>query len=202
MTDASISPLRRRMIEDMTVRNFVPKTQSDYIRAVQNLAGFLGQSPDTASHEDLRLFQLHLTEDRVGARTINSHGLGAAVLLRRNARSGRCGATSDVCARAAQAAAGVEPRGGCAASGGRPRHQVQGRAQRRLWCGPAGIRSRRAQGVRHRQQAHDAPGRAGQGPQGSPRDALPAAARVSARLVARARGQRLGCSPDRTRSIP
>ena len=72
MTDASISPLRRRMIEDMTVRNFAPKTQSDYIRVVRNLAGFLGQSPDTASHEDLRLFQLHLTEDRVGAPTINS----------------------------------------------------------------------------------------------------------------------------------
>ena len=49
MTDASISPLRRRMIEDMTVRNFAPKTQSDYIRVVRNLAGFLGQSPDTAS---------------------------------------------------------------------------------------------------------------------------------------------------------
>ena len=45
MTDASISPLRRRMIEDMTVRNFAPKTQSDYIRVVRNLAGFLGQSP-------------------------------------------------------------------------------------------------------------------------------------------------------------
>ena len=35
MTDASISPLRRRMIEDMTVRNFAPKTQSDYIRVVR-----------------------------------------------------------------------------------------------------------------------------------------------------------------------
>ena len=72
MTDASISPLRRRMIEDMTVRNFAPKTQSDYIRVVRNLAIFLGRSPDTASHEDLRLFQLHLTENRVGAPTINS----------------------------------------------------------------------------------------------------------------------------------
>ena len=72
MTDTSISPLRRRMIEDMTVRNFAPKTQSDYIRVVRNLAIFLGRSPDTASHEDLRLFQLHLTENRVGAPTINS----------------------------------------------------------------------------------------------------------------------------------
>src|SRR5450759_1260538 len=71
MTDKTISPLRRRMIEDMTVRHFTSKTQSDYIRAVTNLARFLRRSPDTASNEDLRLFQLHLTENRVGAPTIN-----------------------------------------------------------------------------------------------------------------------------------
>lgn len=71
MTDKYISPLRRRMIEDMTVRNFAPKTQHDYIRAVTKLARFLGRSPDTATAEDLRRFQLHLTENRVGAPTIN-----------------------------------------------------------------------------------------------------------------------------------
>jgi len=60
------------MIEDMTVRNFAPKTQSDYVRAVTNLARFLRRSPDTASNEELRLFQLQLTENRVGAPTINS----------------------------------------------------------------------------------------------------------------------------------
>jgi integrase/recombinase XerD len=72
MSDECISPLRRRMIEDMTVRNFTPKTQSHYIRAVTNLARFLHRSPDTASNGDLRLFQLHLSENRVGAPTINS----------------------------------------------------------------------------------------------------------------------------------
>ena len=71
MTDEYISPLRRRMIEDMTVRNFAPKTQHDYIRAVTKLARFLGRLPDTATAEDLRRFQLHLTENRVGAPTIN-----------------------------------------------------------------------------------------------------------------------------------
>jgi site-specific recombinase XerD len=71
MTDKCISPLRRRMIEDMTVRNFVEKTQKDYVRAVKNLTIFLGRSPDTATTEDLRLFQLHLTMNRVGAPTIN-----------------------------------------------------------------------------------------------------------------------------------
>ena len=71
MTDEWISPLRQRMIEDMSLRHFGEKTQQDYIRAVKNLTIFLGRSPDTATAEDLRLFQLHLTESRVRPPTIN-----------------------------------------------------------------------------------------------------------------------------------
>jgi len=71
MTDECISPLRQRMIEDMSLRHFGEKTQKDYIRAVKNLTIFLGRSPDTATAEDLRLFQLHLTENRVRAPSIN-----------------------------------------------------------------------------------------------------------------------------------
>ena len=61
MTDEAMSPLRRRMIEDMTIRKLSPKTQQGYIRTIRNLAAFLGRSPDTASFEDVRRFQLHLT---------------------------------------------------------------------------------------------------------------------------------------------
>ena len=50
----AISPLRRRMIEDMCVRKFSEKTQHDYIRHVETFAKFLGRSPDTATGEDLR----------------------------------------------------------------------------------------------------------------------------------------------------
>jgi integrase/recombinase XerD len=71
MTDKALSPLRRRMIEDMTIRNFAADTQRNYLRAVKNLAIFLGRSPDTATAEDLRLFQLHLTENHVRPPTIN-----------------------------------------------------------------------------------------------------------------------------------
>ena len=71
MTREAISPLRRRMIEDMTVRNFVEKTQKDYIRAVKNFTMFLGRSPDTATPEDLRRYQLHLTGTGVRPPTIN-----------------------------------------------------------------------------------------------------------------------------------
>jgi site-specific recombinase XerD len=72
MTEESISPLRRRMIEDMSVGHFASKTQHDYIRAVVNLARFIGRSPDTATNEDLRQFQLHLTENGAGTPLINS----------------------------------------------------------------------------------------------------------------------------------
>src|SRR3954464_2361189 len=61
MTEMATSPLRRRMIEDMTVRNFVEKTQNDSIRHVQNLTAFLRRSPDTATAEDLRLYQMAMT---------------------------------------------------------------------------------------------------------------------------------------------
>ncbi|HYN13805.1 MAG TPA: tyrosine-type recombinase/integrase [Burkholderiales bacterium] len=71
MTPESVSPLRRRMIEDMTVRNFVEKTQHDYIRSIKNLTKFLGRSPDTATPEDLRRYQLHLTGTGVRPPTIN-----------------------------------------------------------------------------------------------------------------------------------
>ena len=71
MTDKAISPLRRRMIEDMSMRRLAPKTQKDYIQIIRNLAGFLGRSPDSASFEDLRRFQLHVAASGVGAGAIN-----------------------------------------------------------------------------------------------------------------------------------
>jgi site-specific recombinase XerD len=71
MSAKPISPLRRRMIEDMTVRNFVEKTRNDYIRHVRTFTAFLGRSPDTATGEDLRRFQLHQTQTGVRAPSIN-----------------------------------------------------------------------------------------------------------------------------------
>jgi integrase/recombinase XerD len=71
MTDEAMSPLRRRMIEDMTIRKFAPKTQHDYLQRVKNFAAFLGRSPDTASFEDVRRYQLHLTTSGVGVATLN-----------------------------------------------------------------------------------------------------------------------------------
>jgi integrase/recombinase XerD len=72
MSEMPISPLRRRMLEDMSVRRFVPDTQREYIRVVKRLATFLGRSPDSATSEELRAFQLHLTETGVQPPTINA----------------------------------------------------------------------------------------------------------------------------------
>ncbi len=72
MTDKAISPLRRRMIEDMTIRKLAPKTQTSYIRAVRNFTVFLGRSPDRASAEDLRRYQLHLASGGVPVPSLNA----------------------------------------------------------------------------------------------------------------------------------
>src|SRR3982750_4816979 len=60
MSPEAISPLRQRMIEDMSIRQFGEKTRRDYIRQVREVTAFLGRSPDRAEPEDLRRYQLHL----------------------------------------------------------------------------------------------------------------------------------------------
>jgi integrase/recombinase XerD len=67
-----ISPLRRRMIEDMRMRKLSAKTQSTYIRAVRHLAGYLGRSPDTATDEDLRRYQLHCVDRGISPMALNA----------------------------------------------------------------------------------------------------------------------------------
>jgi len=78
MTHKAVSPLRQRMIEDMSVRKFCEKAKHDYVRHVELFAGFLGRSPATATGEDLRRYQVHQTENGVQPPSINS----AAVALR------------------------------------------------------------------------------------------------------------------------
>src|SRR5438477_7744645 len=67
-----VSPLRARMIEDMTVRGFKEDTRRDYVRHVRAFAAFIGRSPDTATAEELRLFQLHQTRSGLQPPSINS----------------------------------------------------------------------------------------------------------------------------------
>lgn len=67
----SISPLRQRMLDDMRMRKLSEKTQEHYVRAVRRFTKFLGRSPDTATAEDVRNFQLHLVDEGVSSQTVN-----------------------------------------------------------------------------------------------------------------------------------
>jgi integrase/recombinase XerD len=71
-TTPSISPLRQRMIDDMRMRKLSPKTQSHYLRAVRQFAGYLGHSPDIATVEDLRRYQLHLVDHGISPVSLNA----------------------------------------------------------------------------------------------------------------------------------
>lgn len=67
-----VSPLRQRLIEDMTIRRFGPDTQRNYQRDVGRFATWLGRSPHTATAEDVRRFQIEQGEAGVPAPTMNS----------------------------------------------------------------------------------------------------------------------------------
>ena len=66
-----ISPLRRRMLDEMSIRQFSDKTQADYIRHVVTLTRFIGRAPDTATPDDLRAFQVHQRQAGVQPPSMN-----------------------------------------------------------------------------------------------------------------------------------
>ncbi len=72
MNTNPISPLRKRLIEDVQMRKLSPSTQANYIRAVIKLTDYLGHSPDTATAEELREFQLHMVKQGVSRITLNA----------------------------------------------------------------------------------------------------------------------------------
>jgi site-specific recombinase XerD len=72
MTDKATSPLRRRFIEDMTVRGFTPATQRGYLRTVADFTAFFGRPPDQASAEDLRRYQVHRRSQGASATSMNA----------------------------------------------------------------------------------------------------------------------------------
>jgi site-specific recombinase XerD len=71
MTEERVSPLRQRMIEDMNIRGTGEKTQKAHIRNVKHFTAFRGRSPDTATPEELRSYQLKMTKDGATASTFN-----------------------------------------------------------------------------------------------------------------------------------
>jgi integrase/recombinase XerD len=82
MTTKAITPLRQRMIEDMNARKLCAGTQRGHIRSCKQFAAFLKRSPDTATLEDIRTFQLHLAETAVSICTRNRIMTGLRFLFR------------------------------------------------------------------------------------------------------------------------
>ena len=185
MTEQAMSPLRRRMIEDMTIRKFAPKTQHDYVQRVKDFAAFLGRSPDTTKSEDVRCFRLHLASSGAGAPKINATvsalrfffnvtldrpDLAKHLSFMHEPRKVPVVLSSEEVARFLEAAPSIKYKAALSVAYG------------------AGLRVSEVvslNGIRCQLQTHDAARRTGQGPQGSPRDALPRIARTSARLVSR-----------------
>ena len=133
-----ISPLRQRMLEDMAVRRFGEKTRHDYIRRVTMFAKFLGRSPDTATADDVRRYQVHLTESGVQPPTLNSSVTALRFFF---------GATLDRAELARHLARVHYPRklprvlspeevGRLLEAAPGPRPEVQGGPEHRLWRGP------------------------------------------------------------------
>ncbi|MGB7855418.1 MAG: tyrosine-type recombinase/integrase [Pseudolabrys sp.] len=66
-----MSPLRRRMIEDMTVRNLSPATQRSYVHAVAKFSRHFGRSPERLGLEEIRAFQVHLVANGISWPALN-----------------------------------------------------------------------------------------------------------------------------------
>ena len=93
-----VSPLRQRMLEEMRMRQLAPKTRDAYIRAVLHFTRFLGRSPDTATAEDLRRYQLHCVDQGISAITLNATSCPqASPGSDSSAHNGSCRTTLNLC---------------------------------------------------------------------------------------------------------
>ena len=72
MTQEKMSPLRARMIEDMRIRGMAETSQKAHIRALKDFTAFLGRAPDTATPDELRAYQLHMTDTEVTPSVYNA----------------------------------------------------------------------------------------------------------------------------------
>ena len=103
-----MSPLRRRMIEDMTVRNLAPATQQSYLYAVARFSRHFARSPDRLGLEQVRAYQVHLASSETVVAPHQPGVLRATVLLWRDARPERGAGGHCQCSRTPDAAGRAE----------------------------------------------------------------------------------------------
>ena len=149
---AEMSPLRRRMIEDMTVRNLSPATQRSYVHAVAKFSRYFGRSPDRLGLEDVRAFQVHLVATGISWPALNQTVCALRFFYGVTLGQAEIAGADRLCARAAQAAGGAERRRGRALPRGGAEPEDAHRADHGLCRGAARLGGRRPQGRRHRQR--------------------------------------------------
>jgi hypothetical protein len=159
---AEISPLCRRMIDDMMVRNLAPATQQPYLYAVAKFSRRFGRSPDRLDLEEVRTYQLHLIALQRSWSHINQ--TVCALRFFYGVTLGRTDALERSSLRASRRSCrGAERRRDGAVLGGGSRPAQPGRADNGLRGGAARRRGRAPDHRRHRQLPDADPGRAGQG---------------------------------------
>lgn len=181
---AEISPLRRRMIDDMMIRNLSPATQQSYLYVIAKFSRHFGHSPDRLGLKEVRAYQLHLIAQQRSWAHINQ--AVSALRFFYSVTLGRTDALERIVAArepqklpvvlsADEIVRFLEAVPGPAQPGG---------ADDGLWGGPACRRGRAPDHWRGRQWPDADPGRARQGRQGSLCHAVAAAAADLARLLA------------------
>ena len=181
---AEMSPLRRRMIEDMTVRNLSPATQRSYVHAVAKFSRYFGRSPDRLGLEDVRAFQVHLVATGISWPALNQtvcalrffygvtlgHGeIPERIPYAREPRKLPVVLSADEVVRFLEAVPSLKTRTALTTA---------------YAAGLRAVGGGRPQGRRYRQRPDGDPGRARQGRQGPLRHAVGAAARHPAHLLA------------------
>ena len=190
--DTPATALRRRMTEDMTARNLGPHSQRNYLNSCARLAAFLGRSPDTATADDIRRFQLFLIETGASIVPQPDHDRGQ-VPAAGDAAPARSGGRDLSPLKEPQKIPLVMSRDEVRrllAMAAKP--EGAGDAVAGLWLRAARRRGGPAQGRRHRQRPEHHPHRPVEGAQGPQRDAAGGYPGPAAAVVAE-RPTRSGC---------
>ena len=177
-----MTPLRQRMLEDMSIRNLAENTQQSYLQQVSSYARYFGCPPDTMGPEKVREYQVHLVEDCKLAPGSVSIAVSALRFLYKVTLK-RPWSSDDIPMpkKPFKLPVILSPEEVMRFLDSVPQHEAPGHSDGGICSRIAGVRGHASEGHRHRQPADDASGRSGQGAEGPLRDALaPAAARSCA----------------------
>ena len=180
-----MTPLRRRMIEDMQIRNLAPRTQTSYVEQVDRFARHFRKSPERLGTAEIRAWQLYLAQDKRLAASSISLAVAALRFLYTVTLRREWTIKDDIptCRKPHQLPEVLSPARGCRFPGCGENPEAAGDFDRLLRGGVTYFRSGPAEASRHRQPADGHPCGGGQRAERSLRDVVAAAIGHSARLL-------------------